>query len=963
MKQIFPTSNNNISCCNANEKPISQQQYEDLVERTNIAEQEAADAKRCVSEHIEDLQNHVGTSSITANTANVESIGVACDLTVNGTASVGKDLIVDRRVISDCTITCTITASDYLGDKVYVNQVNTTDVCSENVLVDHLTAEHALVGCANLCNLTSGNAHLNGTTEVEGSVHLTNTDLTLDEDSTLNVCGTYNVESFRANEFTAPEINTTNVDVSDTLNTKFITHTYCQTSVQINDKKYLLLPIFTNGLYLLEGKNDTNSRKWSVEILNSINNIEFRWSEEKLGYLRDIKYGIDASGAAVVQVHIDQLGENIQVFYQSISTDNMDAPTWYDQDQLSSVSIEDEKSGIIIRQLAGTYINNIIFTDKLHVKCLEMDSLFMDCVGVYRKLFLTCDYDISGDIVAPVITSGTADQYLANKDICGYVTPTWVSSAETVALNSDGIMGSGVSCTTLLASCTVAKYDGTVKNGWTDCCCWNYPINNLGHNTVVHGNATVNCDLTVCHGLDAPHIIDSIDKTEESNTLTNMTPGNAFSVTWTPPEEWTDDNFTRPTIHCGAWYDYTTCWSGDYGVYSHKSGCPYDYICTSNGLLEVDKACYVLDRYDTTYRSVYYYDASDTAIGCVEWNHRSTVDRFINTICCYGFKDPTVKGLGPWKRATVVDDNQRYDELAVYNEDFNWQTTVDPDTGETILGAGGKVLVYDEHANALNPVDTLTLTNLDVNDLRVYNDAQVDHNLTVDGDLYVKGVTHTVEEETVSTSSDMLVLRQNNPTALASGEVSGMLVNNALGNDKAIAVVTDSTGTLRIGEPVGSLTGEWEVLYYKAGHWYTDIQEENEVHPVGELSSWSAKTFTENGSTKYTDPKFLEYNYTGLSPVLGRDETSNMRNNSLLIWNGTTWEANTIDQPVADTTLHYGEVETETGPVNKYYWKKDSGVYHFATIAEYELAEDDIPENSVVVIDEIEDYTISEDVE
>ena len=50
-------------------------------------------------------------------------------------------------------------------------------------------------------------------------------------------------------------------------------------------------------------------------------------------------------------------------------------------------------------------------------------------------------------------------------------------------------------------------------------------------------------------------------------------------------------------------------------------------------------------------------------------------------------------------------------------------------------------------------------------------------NVHIAGDLYVNGVSHVVDEETIETPSNEIMLRQNATTGLANTEISGILVN------------------------------------------------------------------------------------------------------------------------------------------------------------------------------------------
>lgn len=933
MKQIFPTSDSSI--VRVNDQPVTRAQYDELVSRINEATSQLDSAVIDFNQYKQMVSNAFTTTVLEASNASINSINSskAAISEIESDILSTNDLESLRATIS-YIVSTTVSASRVSSSDIsYTGTLSGNNADIDNIRTSSLSTDSFSTSLLTVDSLTSADATLTSATVTDATVtNATVQDISSDTTRARKAIISELVSSMS----TLIDSEQVNSDIT------YITHTRDPQEVDMvsdTGDYYILLPEFTNGWYYIEARNDTNAKLWSVEVTNSISNVQFRWSERELGALVDIRYAPSANGTMVVQIHANSLNEHITIYRQSQSTDNTNAPTIYDTNQMPSVDPSSEDNGIYINQLAGTYIQDVIFTNKLHIKCLEMDSLFMDCVGVYRKLYLSCDYEQSGDITSPITTSGEEGQYVINRTHCSIVHPTWESPAETVSLNKDGTGAiPNTMCDSLLASCTVARYDGTVKNGWTSCNCWSYPITNLGNCATAHGNMTVCCNMTVCKGLDTPHIIDSVDKTELDNTLTNMTTGNALVVTWTPPSVWTTDNFSTPSV-CTSWYDYTDLGPGSTARYLHRADCPYNYICTSDGLLEIEGAYYITDKYDATWKSVYFRDGSDLSIGCVEWNHLSSTNIFMSNVCSYGHKDADAKGLGPWKRYS----NGRYDELAAYDSCSVWDSTAD-----------GKPTVYDAESSTIKPSASLALDDLEVDNLVVNCDATIGNDLHVGGDLYVEGVTHTVEEETVSTSSDMVVLRQNNPSVISSGQASGIIINNATA-DGSIAVVTDSTGTLRIGTPDGT-GSSYEEIYYKDGHWYSDIEEETEVTPLGELISWDSKQITENGSTKYVNAAFMQFDYTKLSPVLGRDEIASMSDNALLLFDKASWEAKTIAVPATNgSVLKYNTVTKE------YYWAKEAGVYHFATMRDYLDEESDIPEDSIVIVDNEYDYTISED--
>ena len=174
--------------------------------------------------------------------------------------------------------------------------------------------------------------------------------------------------------------------------------------------------------------------------------------------------------------------------------------------------------------------------------------------------------------------------------------------------------------------------------------------------------------------------------------------------------------------------------------------------------------------------------------------------------------------------------------------------------------------------------------------INVCADVNVSNDVQIDGDLYVKGTTHTVQEETVSTLSNTIILRENASTGLPSGEVSGVVINKYNGVD-SLGLVADCEGTLRVGTGSGS-TQTYPHAWLKNGEWYDNTETLLNPQPAGNLTSYSSKT-VEGGYTKYTNAEFTEIDRTELQPLLTRDEAANLTNCELLKWDGVSLESKT----------------------------------------------------------------------
>ena len=264
-------------------------------------------------------------------------------------------------------------------------------------------------------------------------------------------------------------------------------------------------------------------------------------------------------------------------------------------------------------------------------------------------------------------------------------------------------------------------------------------------------------------------------------------------------------------------------------------------------------------------------------------------------------------------------------------------------TGDTSVGGDLSVT-----SDAIITGD-IEATNASFDNLDVAND------VTIHGDLWVDGTTHTTTEESISTSSDIVVLRQNNNTTLGA-TYAGMLINKYNGTSD-LALVTDSNGTLRVGTGTGANT-TYANIYWDdvTNKWYSDSALTTEVTPTGTLTSWqSLETL---GDVKhYTNAVFTVINFTGLVPLLARDEAANMTSGALLKWDGTNVIAQTIPNPTVDGQQLVNRVVSN---VNTYSWEKLPGVYTYATMSAYTSDAANVPNGSLVIIQDEENYLIGE---
>lgn len=240
-------------------------------------------------------------------------------------------------------------------------------------------------------------------------------------------------------------------------------------------------------------------------------------------------------------------------------------------------------------------------------------------------------------------------------------------------------------------------------------------------------------------------------------------------------------------------------------------------------------------------------------------------------------------------------------------------------------------------------VEDLILTG----DIEVEGAAMFRNDVSISGDLYVDGVEHINDSETVQTTGDYFILRHNNGTPLATGEHSGLAVFNYATN-KTATLSVDKDGIWRIADNTASST-VYNNLYYFDGHYYdTSFVEQTFVDQIKtsfdtdeiadcvmynnafyhfDNTNWFAVSLVNNhlitDTTEITDATliatlnaltkndlsyFRRLQITTIvevenQPLLTRDEASNLSNIQLLQWDAANTRAVGVALPTMNNTV------------------------------------------------------------
>lgn len=226
-------------------------------------------------------------------------------------------------------------------------------------------------------------------------------------------------------------------------------------------------------------------------------------------------------------------------------------------------------------------------------------------------------------------------------------------------------------------------------------------------------------------------------------------------------------------------------------------------------------------------------------------------------------------------------------------------------------------------------------------------DVYAEKNLKIKGDLIVEGQTLTTEEQTLATDSNYAVLRKNNPSGLASGEKSGVVIHNyQTGKNASLAVSND--GEFRVSDNVAETTTTYTNLakfgntYYSgldsstvatvaegaavsedvdvvadcvlettSGKWYHSLNAEwfemslvdnalsfDKDSPVtDETLIATLESLTKQNLFYFRSLSILVISDSTDQPLLTREEAEDLQNNDILVWDETNKKATKAPRP------------------------------------------------------------------
>lgn len=877
------------------------------------------------------LENYKEQNQEGINTAAINAINAAIS-TLESTVADLENAEIDSLTVSGLSTLSSLVAqigtftTQLTSPKGTINDFKAVDI----EVVGGVTANAIIAASANIQDWTTENLNVTDMqvtnkiqsaemeaqnitgSEVEADSLKVNNDALFNQD--IQVIGKITSESTESDE-----IDTSNIVWKDT---QTITNT---------DDFYITIPHFENGVYCISLSNN-GAVRLTVEVFNSIDNYFVRWSQPERGFLTYVfKNGENEASQIGLQIH-NINNEELTLKYGVISKDaGIPGPSTYAQNPFTDPNIY-----LVTYKDGSKFFKNVDLANQGST----VGTLSKRSTNLYDLKTESYDYDTTENVTnvdyVPDQSVNTTDDVkfrsvdssfvnvaelevtnkLKTKNI--YNGPA-LSSAEIDELPDESLLlGNSVTSGTIDVGVTING--GDVAESLIDAYNHVFYINtdykpqdgyDLGNGT--HSDAfalairNADCStsgfsrmwysLVIDTLTQVPYLFFAGDEYSGSGQVAFLRRLEDFEVSdlgvWTIPSKLKAAYINDASISGNSYYkdpSFTEIFNSQY-VYNgapgnkvyYSDGTEYQVVIPQFGQFQLSQSSIV----DTITNIPYTRAGVATKI-----SRKTTID-----------SNTQVLPLIPYEEVSTLDDPVADTNPLVYDTDTD---SIKKVTGDVTLPA--KLNVADDvtlgadidvTGDATIGGDTsITGDTTITGALQVGGNTAITGTTTIHGDLYVDGTTHTTSEEQVSTTADVMVLRQNNNTTLGA-TYSGIIINKYNGSSD-LALVTDSDGTLRVGTGVGTTT-LYNDIYWDddTSKWYSDAELTTEVTPTGNLTSWgSVETL---GDVKhYTDAVFTVASFSDLVPLLGRDEDSNLNDQGLMKWDADDYIAKTIDMPTTD---------------------------------------------------------------
>lgn len=1023
MRKLYPTDQDNIRKLNAVDNwHFTEEQYNALIRAI-----EQIDVKADATASELDTYKHNLEQSITSVTGTFDNVNA-------DNAALG-------RIVSDVVNATDITVTD----KIEALRGLITNLESAIGTIATLQSSNATIENANINTLTGGNIEITGTlkahdvdidtfspssinTEDLTATNATVTNETVNE-STIGTAhiGDADIANADVDNLTSDKAVIPEADLEE-INTHYITHnklynsqTISSSSVSADNDFWIVLPKFSNGTYNLiatdtvEDEETTSNIKWSMEIMNSTQNIAFRWSvNDSFAYLKDVDLVKDTeTGLEFIQIHGNTNGEALYLHSYCNSYDTTKPPTIY---AYKVYEATDPLKRFEFNRKAGTWLPNSVFAGEFHADSMIIDKTVFEKITLNHDLNLPTAYDQYGNPIN--YTAGTPGQYITPvldeydhtgiqwKDPIDNRTPT--DAQETIDLISQATLGNYTGkMVSEKVSESITEYadiltDATQSVKVVDTF---YPITDKQQlpayrdEYIIKDYSQEDLDELVASGLylkddsTDPATYTQISVIDVDNKTID---GVDYSADWDTLKAYSDEIAGNDQIYYNdGWHTVTypfDVWVAngeEYNIVHTGDGTEVHGDATIDNDLDVKRDVHIerdaaIDRDLNVSR--------DTSIGgdltvATSYTDPDTSVTKLNKVrlpnIYNGENAPVMpdgsieielpaSGSTIIKRIKDVEDagvvTKRKDEIAAYKSD----------SPKLVAAKDGQPMVWRDDTRTIEPADELTLDNLEVDDLKVNHDAEVVNDLKVGadvmigGDLHVAGKAYIDDVIEQQTEGNFLTLRANNQQAMTPQELSGVLINNTDGLGNIVAIVTDKDGVARVGDVTGTRTTYNELyLVVSTGKYYTDDTYTTEVSPAGTLIKWDTYEKLEDETLgtieAWTNAIFVTISSLNpdLEPLATRKESADMNDQGLVKWNDNGAKLDTLPLPTINgqklvATVTPDPLDPSADPTITYGWGGTDApsTFRFDTVEDYHAAllipegqAGYIPDGSIILID------------
>lgn len=1004
-KQMLPSSSRSFV--------FTEETYRELLSQIDSLREELAADEIDLEAFKDAIEQAVNTVTLTSENVNTNIL--------NATRAVLSHLTVEDITAPDANITRLI-ADAITGDTAAFRALTSTDITSTNATIDNLNATEATIGelhtttfnpaSVNTTDLTATNATITNETVADSTI----TKATISE-ADIAKADVVELEADKA-DLVEAEVNQL---YSEKLNAHYITHKelynrqVVNTSSTAADGEYwIVVPKFLNGTYNIIATTDTNVILWSLELMNSTRNCAFRWSVSspegapEYGYIKYVDIVKDAaSDQEFFQIELNTNGLATYIYSYCNSYKTEEPLSIY---AIKKYEPEEQLKHFQVNRAAGTWLPNSVFAGEFHADSMIIDETVFERITINHDINLPTAYDQYGNPIN--YTAGTPGQYVTPvldeydhtgiqwKDPVDNRTPT--DAQETIDLISQATLGNYTgkmvaekiteSITEYVDILTDATQSIKVVDNF-------YPITDKQQlpayrdEYIIKDYSQEDLDALIASGLflkddsTDPETYTQISVIDVENKTID---GVDYSADWDTLKAYSDEHAGNDQIkYNNEWHTVTypfDVWVAngeEYNIVHTGDGTEVHGDATIDNDLNVKRDAHierdtVIDRNttiggDLTVESTY--TDPDTSVTRL---NKVRLPNIYNGENAPTMPDGSIEielpasGSTIIKRIKDVEDagvvTKRKDEIAAYKSDSD----------KLVTAKDGQPMVWRDETRTIEPADELTLDDLEVDDLKVNNDAEVVNDLKVGadvmigGDLHVAGKAYVDDVIEQQTEGNFITLRANNQQAMTPQELSGVLINNTDGLGNIVAIVTDKDGVARVGDVTGTRTTYAELyLVVSTGKYYTDDTYTTEVTPQGTLIKWDTYEKIEDETLgtieAWTNAIFITISSLNpsLEPLATRKEAADMNDQGLVKWNATGKKLDTLPLPTINgqklvATVTPDPLDPSAEPTITYGWggTQEPGTFRFATVEAYNAAllipegqAGYIPDGSIILID------------